>query len=914
MQTLNLHNFILTVRFARERYNNPPFKVNAKIRTVYTQEVTTIEGQGHNNLPNSLTCHQQTQTEPLHGPDGKAKAEAIQEVEHDDTADDREATKGAGEAGGSSTITSTDSRVDASTSPIPPPYFPASATTDPSTNPFAGCSQMTVYPPLNYVRKLEDLEKITGHIVIQRFFTRTDDVFGSWLEKQLGMTSKSVSVDTSEFENAKTAELRENDQEGHEACQEEDTDTSKLEDEIIVTHKKFDNLSQSTATASDFNQAGTESEHKEERNQSRSEIIENVDSKSNHCTAECGLADHIKCECYLDEGCQNNDDSGIEQVPDEESTPTPNNNATDDLVENVTVVPTDKSKSNQSENNEQDIDEVVRCTLEAYLLAPLESEDMNEVEEESQKEKGRDISNEEETDRSTPVNGVKSEIDSGRADSIRSHEKTALEDIEGNTSHDSVETVFEICTNPLKLETDLLEDENKGESASPRILQRSLSADSCIGTESSGDAKNQTTNASQSSNDTIEGIDPIVVSSKELVDLSLGSPASAPPAPTKLPSLATTAKAMTMTLVRRASSGKSQRSNSPCSAGATGRTGSRRNEKTDAEGEDADGESETESEIMDNFLLSAKLNKQQHHQEGTDLELEEVDEDEGGDDDRDAFDTMVANHLKYSRGLPTAARRSKLNRGTQTTKSIEPSTTSGSVSPCSSSNSSFDVEIISKSKRITTTSSSAGGTIYQEQQDMITPSNMTLAWHEGGRRRSYLPNSSSSLNLLNMKFSLGKDFESEVSIRMPTTNNTKSSTSNNTSATSMLLPGSGATSTKPLMSGSRMHHHNYYQGRGLSPASQPQQHHPSFPPPATTGESTELQSLWKDVRTKLDVQMDEMVGTIQEEPEDTGLQVRGNGILPAESAPTSATAVVKLKKNEERIKKSLQKLKKILDD
>lgn len=246
-------------RFVRERYN-PPFKVNAKIRHVYTQEVTTIEhgpDNHDNNSPNHhhqqlssqrgsqpnshhhshhhrsgrslhdvVTCHRQTQTEPipqLFPEEGESKQKPEVGDEHakskagDENNDNdekvvermeeeklfsrspnsksldqsREETE--------NLISTKTNRVDASTSPIPSPYF-----TDPSTNasasafltenttanPFTGCSQMSVYPPLNYVRKLEDLEKITGHIVIQRFFTKTDDAFGSWLEKTVGDDDK----------------------------------------------------------------------------------------------------------------------------------------------------------------------------------------------------------------------------------------------------------------------------------------------------------------------------------------------------------------------------------------------------------------------------------------------------------------------------------------------------------------------------------------------------------------------------------------------------------------------------------------------------------------------------------------------------------------------------------------------------
>ncbi|CAG7819361.1 unnamed protein product [Allacma fusca] len=52
----------------------------------------------------------------------------------------------------------------------------------------------------HYLKKLEDLEKITGHFVIQRFFTRTDQDFTLWLEQQLASRSAEEGKDPEEGE------------------------------------------------------------------------------------------------------------------------------------------------------------------------------------------------------------------------------------------------------------------------------------------------------------------------------------------------------------------------------------------------------------------------------------------------------------------------------------------------------------------------------------------------------------------------------------------------------------------------------------------------------------------------------------------------------------------------------------------
>lgn len=1132
------------------------------------------------SLHDVVTCHRQTQTElipQLFPEEGESKQKPEVEDEHakSKAGDDNEekvfernermgeekeeklfsrspnskSLERNGESEETENLISTKTnRVDASTSPIPSPYF-----TDPSApsfsmdtataNPFTGCSQMSVYPPLNYVRKLEDLEKITGHIVIQRFFTKTDDAFGSWLEKQLGMTTKSVSVDTSEFENAKTVELLQDEtvtedtgietgngggdtttenggrdvltenggggeglmenggeivtekggasgdivtENGNASAEIEDTvvieaavaevngkmDTEQNEDE---KNEKVENNEKMDAEQNEDQKSETvekSEEMKEEQNNEKIESNEKVDAGQNEDqknekvennekmdagqnedqkseavesnekvgeeqfvaqegfitgaisnpgdgdlqetenrrsadvnlpVADCAIADSVKCECYLEE-MKSQDGSDVVKeleaqiVPVEKADILENVEASEikvaDEVETLLAstaavsvseeteqeapevkeeennkVATEKAEQQQGKN-EEDIDEVVRCTLEAYLMTPMNFDDniLNENEEVQKQNKKNELES-----LDSPLSGVttkSSEVDSGRADSIQSQVDSrsfdGMVDTEGNTtSHDSVETVYEIPLLPqVAKHIDL-------ESGPPRILQRCLSADSCIGTESSGDAKNPATNASQSSNDTIEVLDPIIAP-KELSDFPIPTKASRGSAPfershslfetTKLPAIPSAKSVKLVKNYRSLSSARSQRSLSPGGGGTGGGGGgrgvsSRKTDKTDVDAEDADGESETESEITDNNFLSSgrpMKNQYHHHHDGTDLELEEVDEDEGDDDDRDAFDKMVANHLKYSRGLPTAtSRRSRLNRGTQTTKSIEPSTTSGSISPCSaSSNSSFDVEIISKSKRITTTgSASTGGGLDNDHHhhEVITPSNMTLAWHEGGRRRSYLPTSSSSLNLLNMKFSLGKDFESEVSIRMPTTNKSSMLTNSgnsqqNLGSASMLLPGSGGGGKTLLSNRTHHHHHNHYRGLSSSSLHSQQQHnnhHTSFnQSPGTSagttattlqmmsepvtgpglGSTTELQSLWKDVRTKLDVQVDEISSNVIPEEESHsaggGLHVRGSGILPVDPSPHpgSGSSVVKIRRNEEKIKRSLQRLKKILDE
>ncbi|CAL8072854.1 unnamed protein product [Orchesella dallaii] len=953
-------------RYVRERYSNPPFKVNAKIKHVYTQEVTTIENQDqnhyqhhrHRHSPESqvVTCHRQTQTEPSFFPEskqkvGKAEMEGKQEV--DEVEEEEEKLQKVSHANSQEEAVP---RADASTSPIPPP-LPDSLSTTGGVSPFSGCSQMTVYPPLNYVKKLEDLEKITGHIVIQRFFTRTDDAFGTWLERQLGMTSKSVSVDTSEFENAKTAEL-------NDAVDAADANPNEVElnnefseeTDAIVIEGGDDNDDKSDIEPVQEGIISGAISNPGDGNPQETENLQRVETPI--ADAECAFADQVKCECYLEDLERSEEFELLKEIEDQiiaeeitqDTTEPPeiisNEDAVETLMSSATTdfTPFDSESIPPEDSSKvEDIDEVVRCTLEAYLAAPFsfeESEDhVGSIDDENLKT-GRDGG--------SPTSLVKSEIDSGRADSIQSSQEKpsgdGMDDVEGNTSHDSVETVYEMpipSTSSKELLMQQTEDElpktgdNDIDEHAAR-LQRSLSADSCIGTESSGETKNLH-NESQSSNE-IEGLETILDPSaatescnelKELVDISLGSAIPAP---------LTRRMSMIKPLpLGRRQSARSQRSlafeeqgRAPSISSSHGG----REDKTDAEDADA---SESESEISrrsDHFLTKSKnvgmLKQEDYSKVGTDLELEEVEEygDEGEEDERDAFDAMIANHLKYSRGLHSANRRSRLNRGTQTTKSIEPST-SGSLSSCSSSNSSFDVEIISKSKRITTAGSSEGGDHQQHvhkhhESDILTPSNLTMAWHEGGRRRSYLPSSSSSLNLLNMKFSLGKEFESEVSIRMPT----KSSA--NVTPSSILPPHGSGIGGKSLMSSSRTHHHFHQANRGVSSSShhsQPHhvytQHQGQSPPSALhPGEpTTELQSLWKDVRNKLDVHVDEIMTTTL--PEEESLHVRGNGIgqvesnisTPHTSQPNSSrTAVSKLKKNEERIKRSLQRLQKILDD
>ena len=277
--------------------------MNAKIRHVYTQEVTTVEGRDQletqaNHQSQTVTCHRQTQTEPQSFPESKQRQEVEQIIDEDNEngkmCEEKSDKSGQNVSPSLEIKRETETKkVDASTSPIPSPYFPIS--TPDTMSPFTGCSQMSVYPPLNYVRKLEDLEKITGHIVIQRFFTRTDDAFGSWLEKQLGMTSKSVSVDTSEFEseNAKEGEL-------HKVNDDDDgANASATNNEIVIDSEKQEEIQEvcNEGTISGAVSNPGEGGFLETENQRQSE----EDSQKLSNNADCTLDDPVKCECYLKE-------------------------------------------------------------------------------------------------------------------------------------------------------------------------------------------------------------------------------------------------------------------------------------------------------------------------------------------------------------------------------------------------------------------------------------------------------------------------------------------------------------------------------------------------------------------------------------------------------------------------------------
>ncbi|OXA36599.1 hypothetical protein Fcan01_28636 [Folsomia candida] len=143
----------------------------------------------------------------------------------------------------------------------------------------------------------------------------------------------------------------------------------------------------------------------------------------------------------------------------------------------------------------------------------------------------------------------------------------------------------------------------------------------------------------------------------------------------------------------------------------------------------------------------------------------------------DQFDTIIENHEKEKRLRPIFRKR---NVSTQTSKSVESSTVScttesrsTTATTTASSASSFDLEFISKTKKYISHIPSSSK--HQHEQSSETYATTAAAAASAGgedvelgrKHRSYLPTGSSGLNILNMRFTMGREFESEVSIRIP---------------------------------------------------------------------------------------------------------------------------------------------------
>jgi len=727
---------------------------------------------------------------------------------------------------------------------------------------------LTCIIPPSYVRKLEDLEKITGHIVIQRFFTKTDHIFGSWIEKQLGMTTKTVAVDTAGLiQPEKIREVEDFSRTNTNTVQRTEYDFSTSCDDDSYVNRKGSNSS--SGWMEDFQKAnGGNKIIKKKAPRDRSnideeilmELLRHVEKHPSSSLTSLNESSGAKIEEDKKEAgnfTQEDTDGQVFRAAKrvEHRVSSLGTNLSELEKEIIPNEVADNFSTEKNSDGSLEEDKGDEKSIKSLMIEPVKTprsfsivdeclgsspilQTQNEHPNEKSKHETQELASKETANELSNIQNPEESIKIPEAAIVtenlidKNETKPNFSPILQSTkdSSDMAETVVlsEATNNPEignipELNHPILK-ENENLKSQPELSEMklharqidSISADSCLGTEENYSSSNYIQSVISSSR-LSEELNPLIPEAEEKIISENGSPSSShfsvlddniPPGQILC--------------------------------------------KSDQEEEDNDSINSLQNK--DEECYSECSSRRLSH--GS-FSIPAIPEESHNEDlgDLDEFDSIIATHRKRSGGLVSTRRIIPRNMSTQTTRSIEESTigssaTSDGVSSCnekdedddSSSVSSYELEVVSK-KIVTTTS------------------NTKVEPKQSGRS-AYLPSGASSLNLLNMKFSVGKDFESEVSIRMATPNVGKS--------------------------------RGIYSNANAAGVS--------------SGGADELHNLWTNVKGKMESKLEKFPLPSK------GLQVKGTGMKLVDSSGNTNENIDGTFQQQDRIKRSLLRLNKLLDD
>lgn len=900
-----------------------PIKVNTKIRHIYshiTSTTTSDEPSGTISTRSRTTSRQSS----IHSASTHTQTEE----------DDNEASLIIQSVDEETAMDMDDLRRDAFTSMSPPP------TPTPLQLISADTPLARSLPPA-YAGKLEDLEKITGHIVIQRFFTRADEAFGFWLEKQLGMNVKSVSV-------------------GREEDTVEPIPTATPSPPPLhpnlesFTGSGIDNLSAKRMRESRILEKIIEVDDilgGEEiiADSSKGEIFMSSEPSPEKKDKECSVVDNVKCECFLEQFNNVRKSSVKISVDKIEGLSKMEQDIIDQCIaveiirgkQNIEHVQTDSRLENEileKQIPENDYSTDRPCIPDVIDVSQFYK---TQAQPQSHSEDAKtETTNEDSEELKTVVSNQSSLIS---ADSQLESQYKVVEYL-GKLEISSPVNDASTSANSLNSELDWV-----GSGAPDEEIKRSISVDSCIGTESSGERNMLNDSGILLDSSRMDMHIPEEEDETSCITgmvESTGQEKLADDAKCDLSELPTEDKsAPEISRPNRPAVSQNQSIDDSTNYSRSDVSSVALNKQVSDEGGDAD-QSESESELCSlqeqTLDEDPRLPGQEEFQRLEETEVEDtsgllVDEDDDDEDncsqpdELDQFDTIIENHEKEKRLRPIYRKR---NVSTQTSKTVESSstvscTTGSRCTTASSDSSSFDLEFISKSKK------------YISHH---VPSKQQAGDEMGVRKRSYLPTGGTGLNVLNMKFSMGREFESEVSIRIPAKSPTASSVISSSSSfnyqnlpNAIIPPSDKQSNSKgnkksqtqsqfPAIGGTFTKEH--YRTRHQGPSSSTSVTMTKLLP-IQQQQDPELKTLWKDVKSRMDSRV------------ETDLQVTGskiNLITSAEEASASMTnsattmrqsrtgggdqdseRATKLpllisSSEQEKLKRSLQRIKRILDD
>ncbi|XP_035709954.1 uncharacterized protein LOC118436299 [Folsomia candida] len=772
-----------------DKFMSHPVKVNAKIRHIYSHITSTMSESSTNSHQSTVSTHTQTDLQTATSTD----------FENEDDNDVPQILSVDEETFVDAELMSRD----AFTCMTPPPTPNNSVQLFPD-------EMLTHSVPPAYAGKLADLEKITGHIVIQRFFTRADEAFGMWLEKQLGMNVKSVGVgEEVVYDSSSPADAVHPNMDKYETSR--ISSAKKLrESRILEKIIEVDDIL-----------AGEEVVHHSEG----VPLLDLAESNLDPEVAECSIEDSVRCECFADEFSE----KCIEQVEEEGH-------------EQVSLI-SGKTITNSKELTNIEEEEIIsQCIAVEIIRGKLKDEQLEtELRLGGRQDSLDDIitqhsvvdnNNFDKNEISSTTNDrpcIPDVIDVSQFYNTNSSNSVPqqLSQCETETNEDSEDlktvisnpsmtesqlesqhkvaeylgklemsspTIHDASTSANSINSELDKDDNlDGEDlTSSDVIKRSVSVDSCIGTESSGErtAFNDSgilLDSARLDMDIPEEIEVIFVAdhnndkiassegledvhSQETVQETL-EPEEVSPASVVAVSKLTSSSAVVLS--------NSQSVDDSTNYSRSDGSSALKHTISD-EGGDAD-QSESNSDSEFNSLRKPLEDTATELDDPISAVMVDDDDDDGEgsaqDLELDQFDTIIENHEKEKRLRPIFRKR---NVSTQTSKSVESSTVScttesrsTTATTTASSASSFDLEFISKTKKYISHIPSSSK--HQHEQSSETYATTAAAAASAGgedvelgrKHRSYLPTGSSGLNILNMRFTMGREFESEVSIRIP---------------------------------------------------------------------------------------------------------------------------------------------------